>query len=185
MKKSLSNKRISKAYWLWFHISKKDEKKLQKIKNTVNRKLKGPKFHIHLTLIGPYLKLKKNDFALIEKISKKIRKFRIKLNKYELTNKKYTSFYIKVEKSKELSLVRKKFFKTNYVKQNLKYNPHISLYYGEKDIETKKEIISKLPKLNKSVTVDKLSIVDVNEKINKWKIMKRLKLNEKRNLQTS
>ena len=101
--------------------------------------------------------------------------------KYELTNKKYIAFYIKVKKTKELSQVREKFFKTNYIKQNLKYNPHISLYYGEKDIITKKRIISKLPKLNKSVTIDKISIVDVNEKINKWKIIKRIKLSEEKN----
>ena len=44
-----------------------------------------------------------------------------------------------------------------------------------------KRIISKLPKLNKSVTIDKISIVDVNEKINKWKIIKRIKLSEEKN----
>ena len=181
MKKDISNKRISKSYWLWLQIYKKDEKKIQKIKNIINKKLRGPKFNIHLTLIGPYLKLKNNDFKLIKKISKKIRKFKIRLIKYELTNKKYTAFYIKVKKTKKLSQIREKFFKTNYIKQNLKYNPHISLYYGEKDIITKKRIISKLPKLNKSVTIDKISIVDVNEKINKWKIIKRIKLSEEKN----
>ena len=181
MKKDISNKRISKSYWLWLQISQEDEKKLQKIKNIINKKLKGPKFNIHLTLIGPYLKLKHNDFKLIKKISRKIRKFKIRLIKYELTNEKYTSFNIKVKKTKELNQVREKFFETNYIKQNLKYNPHISLYYGEKDIKTKKKIISKLPKLNKSVTIDKVSIVDVNEKINKWKIIKRIKLSEKKN----
>ena len=181
MKQNISNKRISKSYWLWLQISKKDEKKLQKIKDIINNKRKGPKFDIHLTLIGPYLKFKKNDYKLIKKISKKIKKFKIRLVKYELTKKKYIALYIKVKKTKELSQVREKFFETNYIKQNLKYNPHISLYYGEKDILTKKRIISKLPKLNKSVTIDKVSIVDVNEKINKWKIIKRIKLSEKKN----
>ena len=181
MNNNILSKRIKKAYWLWLEASKKDTKKLQEIKNIINKKLKGPRFNVHLTLIGPYLKLNQNNIKLIKKISKKIKKFKISLIKYEFTNQRYTSLYIKVKKSKELTLTRKKFFKTNYVKQYSKYQPHISLYYGETDTKIKKKIISKLPKLNKSVTIDKLSISDVNEKVNKWKIIKRIKLSEKKN----
>ena len=71
--------------------------------------------------------------------------------------------------------------KTNYEKQNKKYNPHISLYYGIKDKNLKESIVKKLPKLNRFVTIDKLCIVDVNERINKWKIIKTIKLNNEKN----
>ena len=63
----------------------------------------------------------------------------------------------------------------------LSYKPHISLFYGIKDLSTKKALIKKLPKLNKLVTIDKLCIVDVNEKINKWKIIKTIKLKNEKN----
>ena len=89
--------------------------------------------------------------------------------KYKLSNQKFTSFYIEVKKTKELITAKNRFSKTNYKKQNKKYNPHISLYYGIKDNKIKEAIITKLPKLNKLVTIDKLCIVDVNEKINKWR----------------
>ena len=62
------------------------------------------------------------------------------------------------------------------LKENKKYNPHISLYYGEENNDLKKKVIKKLPKLNKFVTIDKICIVDVNEKINKWRIVKKIKL---------
>ena len=181
MKNNILNKRIEKAYWLWLELTKEDKKKIQKIKNLINQKLKGPGFDVHLPLLGPYFKMGQNDIKLIKKISKKISKFKIQLIKYDFTDKKYTSLFIKVKKSKKISLVRKKFFKTNYLKQYSKYQPHISLYYGETDTKLKKKIISKLPKLNKTVTIDKLSISDVDEKINKWKIIKRIKLSEKKN----
>ena len=181
MKNNTLNKRIGKTYWLWLELSREDKKKIQKIKNLINQKLKGPRFGIHLTLFGPYLKMDQNDIKLIKKISEKIYKFKIQLIKYDLSNKKYTSLFIKVKKSKKLNLIRKSFFKTNHLKQYTKYHPHISLYYGEKDTKLKKKIISKLPKLNKTVTIDKLSISDVNEKINKWKIIKRINLSEKKN----
>lgn len=169
-------KRISKAYWIWFQFSVNDTKKLNKIKKIVNNHLKGPKFQIHLTTIGPYLKFTKKNLNTIKLISKKIKKFKIKLDKYELSNQKYTSFYISVKKSKQLIKIRKKFSNTNYKKQNIRYKPHISLFYGKKDIITKKSVIKKLPKLIKFITIDKLCIVDVDEKINKWKIVKIFKL---------
>ena len=176
-----TKKRISKAYWVWFQFSKFDNQKLNKIKRIVNNHLKGPNFSIHLTTIGPFLKPNKEEFKKIEKISKKINKFKIFLIKYKLTNQKFTSFYIKVKKTKELIQAKNRFLKTNYKKQNKKYNPHISLYYGKKDNKTKLAIVKKLPKLNKFVTIDKLCIVDVNEKINKWKIIKTIKLKNEKN----
>ena len=176
-----AKKRISKAYWIWFQFSKFDNQKLNKIKKIVNNHLKGPNFSIHLTTIGPFLKLHKEEFKKIEKISRKINKFKISLVKYKLSNQKFTSFYIEVKKTKELIAAKNRFSKTNYKKQNKKYNPHISLYYGTKDNKTKEAIIKKLPKLNKLVTIDKLCIVDVNEKNNKWKIIKTIKLKNEKN----
>ena len=167
-----TKKRISKAYWIWFKFSKFDNQKLNKIKRIVNNHLKGPNFSIHLTTIGPFLKLNKEEFEKIEKISRKIKKFKISLIKYKLSDQKFTSFCIKVKKTKNLIKAKNKFSKTSYIKQNKNYNPHISLYYGTKDKKTKENIIKKLPKLNKLVTIDKLCIVYVNEKINKWKIIK-------------
>ena len=166
------SKRISKAYWIWFLFTKKDNKKLEKIKKVVNNSLKGPNFKIHLTTIGPYLKFSKKEFNKVKLISEKIKKFKIKLINYQYTNQKFTSLYINVKKSKKLIDVRKKFYSTNYKKLNVKYKPHISLFYGIKELSIKKALIKKLPKLNKFITIDKLCIVDVDEKINKWKIIK-------------
>ena len=174
-------KRISKFYCIWFQFSKFDNQKLNKIKRIVNNCLKGPNFSIHLTAIGPYLQLDKEEFKKIEKISRKIKKFKISLIKYKLSNQKFTSFYVKVKKTKKLITVKNKFSKTNYIKQNKKYNPHISLYYGIKNKKTKESIIKKLPKLNRLVTIDKLCIVDVDEKVNKWKIIKTIKLKNEKN----
>ena len=108
-------------------------------------------------------------------------KNRISLTKYKLSNQKFTSLYVQVKKTKNLITAKNKFSKTNYVKQNKKYNPHISLYYGIKNKKTKESIIKKLPKLNRLVTIDKLCIVDVDEKVNKWKIIKTIKLKNEKN----
>ena len=102
--------------------------------------------------------------------------FKVNLLKYALNDQKFTALFIKIKRTKKLLLSKNKFSKTNYIKENKKYNPHISLYYGEENNDLKKKIIKKLPKLNKFVTIDKICIVDVNEKINKWRIIKKIKL---------
>ena len=180
MKQKLK-KRISKAFWIWLRVSKIDNKKLYNIKKIVNSYLKGPNFSIHLTLVGPYLKLNRKELKKIEKICKKIKKFKISLIGYKLNSQKFTSFFIEVKKTKNLISAKHKFSKTNYEKQNKNYNPHISLFYGIKDNKIKESIMKKLPKLNKLVTIDKLCIVDVNETINKWKIIKTIRLKDEKN----
>ena len=177
----LKKNRISKAHWIWFQFSKYDTEYLNKIKKIVNKTLKGPKFSIHLTAIGPFLKFDKSELIKIINISKKINQFKVNLTKYELNDQKFTAFFIKINKTKELLNAKNKFSKTNYVKENKKYNPHISLYYGEKNNDLKEKVIRKLPKLNRLVTIDKICIVDVNEKINQWKIIKKIKLKNEKN----
>jgi hypothetical protein len=174
-------KKISKAYWLWFQFSNQDTKKLKKIKFIVNKSLKGPVFDIHLTLIGPFLKFKKKDFDKVNEITNKIKKFKVQLIKYSFENTKFTSLFIKVKKTKKLISIRDKYKKTNYLNQSSLYNPHISLFYGIKNDKIKNKIISYLPKHSKSATIDKLCIVDVNEKINKWKIIKKIELKNGKN----
>ena len=49
--------------------------------------------------------------------------------------------------------------------------PHISLNYGNYKNE-KLSVINLLPELNFNFTIDKLCIVDVDEKIYKWNIIK-------------
>ena len=177
----LKKNRISKAHWIWFQFSKYDTEYLNKIKKIVNKTLKGPKFSVHLTAIGPFLKFDKSELIKIINISKKINPFKVNLTKYELNDQKFTAFFIKINKTKELLNAKNKLSKTNYVKENKKYNPHISLYYGEKNNDLKEKIIRKLPKLIRLVTIDKICIVDVNEKINQWKIIKKIKLKNEKN----
>ena len=181
LKKKFKEKRISKAQWIWFGFSHKDTQYIKKIKNIVNKKFKGPKFDPHLTIIGPFLNLDKIEIERLIKISKKIKKFKIKLEKYKATKEKFMSLFIQVKKTKKLLFERTKLYKIRYLRQKKKYNPHISLYYGNKNKQEKAKIIKKLPKLKKSIIIDKLFIVDVNEIINKWKIIKTIKLRNEKN----
>ena len=174
----MKNLRISKAYWLWFQFSNKDMKFLKKIKTKVNEQMPGPNFDIHLTFVGPYLKITKDDLKLFKKNIINLKKIRIYLSKYSYSKNKFTSLFISVKKSKKLVTLRKRFNNTNYLNSSSIYKPHISLFYGYANKSVKIKLISQLPKLQKFCIIDKLCLVDVDENINKWKIIKRIRLNK-------
>ena len=52
-------RRISKAYWVWGQFVDSDMVYLDRIKSLINKKLKGPNFNIHLTLLGPLMRIDK------------------------------------------------------------------------------------------------------------------------------
>ena len=49
--------------------------------------------------------------------------------------------------------------------------------YGDHEIKAKKALISNLPELNKSITMSKIALVEVDEDINLWKILESFDLN--------
>jgi len=54
------------------------------------------------------------------------------------------------------------------------------LSYGNHEIKEKKELISKLPKLNKPIRMSRIALVEVDEYINLWKILESFDLNQTR-----
>ena len=82
----------------------------------------------------------------------------------------FRSLFIDVAQNENLNNL-KDCFESKFNINSPKYCPHISLFYGIEDDATKKEIIRKL-KVPKSATMDKISIVKVDEEIKSWEILK-------------
>ena len=77
-------------------------------------------------------------------------------------NKYYESIYFKIKRNKILNNLRYKLCEKFKV-QNIKFKPHISLYYGIQSLKIKKItkdiVVKKYP-----IKVNKLALVYVNEK---------------------
>ena len=67
---------------------------------------------------------------------------------------------------------RKKFYSIDPNLKTKNFTPHISLSYGNYKKNEKLNVINLLPELNFNFTIDKLCIVDVDETIYKWNIIK-------------
>ena len=68
---------------------------------------------------------------------------------YEFKNERFESFYISIKNSENLNIFRKKINALNKFDVDKIYSPHISLAYGDHEIDKKHALISELPKFFK------------------------------------
>ncbi len=163
--------RIIKAYWIWGQFSEKDTLYLNSIKDNVQISLKSPKFDIHLTLCGPYKKLDHDFLFNLNNLSNKNQSIILNLEKFDFSDEKFKSFFIKTNKSIELNNLRNNIYKLSKFASKNDYDPHISLAYGNHKKYQKDLLISRMPTLRKKILLSKISLVYVNEELNIWRIL--------------
>lgn len=168
--------RVSKAFWIWGQFSESDTLYLNQLKDKIQKNLQSPIFDVHITLTGPYLEI---DNCLIDKLKvycEKNSPIQINLKNFQFKKEFYKSFYLSVKHSQKLLNLRKEICLLNNFKSNKNYEPHISLAYGNYTQDKKINLIKKLPKIKDKIKIEKISLVDVNEDLNHWKVLKSFKL---------
>ncbi len=169
--------RISKAYWLWGLFPDKDKYLLNEIKNKVQIKLQSPSFTTHITLSGPYSDIKKSFLKKLKIFGENNSEIHLIPEGYDFKQEIYQSFFVAIKDTENLQLLRKNIYGLNKFEFKKNYFPHISLAYGNHEIRDKKELIAKLPKLNKQLSISKIALVKVDEDINHWEIIESFQLN--------
>ena len=168
--------RISKCFWLWGRFSEKDTFYLNEQKNKVQSILKSPNYDIHITLAGPYFKIDNDFLSKLKFFAQNNSPLDLYLKNFNFQDETFKSFYISIVNSNDLNYLRKGILKIKKFNFEKEYQPHISLAYGEHAQNIKKELILKIPKLKESIRLTKLSLVDVDETINFWNILKNFDL---------
>ena len=157
-------------YSIWAIFTKKQQKQLEKLKKKINVVLEGPYFPIHMTISAGFFGKEKELIKKIKSTLNKFDGFSIEIDNYGYKNTFFQSLYIKVKKNNEL-ISQKKIIDNIFNCQTSFFSPHISLYYGHKNNNVKKKIISNLPKLKKTIKVKNLCLALNEEKKLKWKII--------------
>ena len=168
---------LNKGIWIWCEFSSNDSDYLNKIQDIVQNKLRGPKFKIHLTLAGPFQNIDNSSVEGIKKYCNQHSPIEVNTNSYSYKEKFFQSLFISLDKSKELEDLRKAMFKINGKSLIKNFFPHISLSYGIYQTKTKENLITSLPRLKMSFTIDKISLVEINEDIKLWKISESFSFN--------
>ncbi len=170
--------RISKSYWVWGLFTLEDKIFLDQIKAKVQKKLKSPFFETHITLAGPYQNIDNLFLNKLRIFGENNSPILLNPEGYSYKQEIFKTFYVSIENSENLKKLRRNIFDLNKFDLDSKYFPHISLSYGEHEIKEKKELIKQLPKLNRTIKLSKIVLVNVNEDINLWKIIQSFKLNK-------
>ena len=168
--------RVPKGFWIWGQFDGEDKDYINYLQKKVQSKLSSPLFEPHITIAGPFEKIDISFIETIKGISLSSKSISLNLLQYEFENEKYMSFYIAVNKQNRLFNIGYKINQKYKFDISKVYKPHISLSYGVHLNHLKRELINELPLLKKTIIVKKISIVDVNENINSWKIYKRFNL---------
>ena len=162
--------KLDRAFWVWCEFSVIDLDYLTRIKNKVQLKLKCPKFKSHLTLAGPFNEINELSIQEIRAFCDQQPTFNIYPLRYEHGQEFFKSVFITIAESKELNSIRNTIFKINNLDATNNFTPHISLTYGNHEKRIKENLIPSLPNLKDSITINKISIVEIQEKISLWKI---------------
>ena len=170
--------RITKAFWIWGQFSISENKYLDIFKKEAQSVLKSPKFETHITLAGSYKKIDREFLNNLETLALNNNSLNLDLKGFNFKEDIFKSFYIDVNYSENLKKLRKKICSLKIFDVKESYKPHISLSYGKHLTNQKIDLISKLPKLKSSIKMTRISIVDVDENINLWKILESYNLRD-------
>ena len=169
--------RISKAFWIWCDFIEEDIKFLKQIQSKLYESFNSPFFDLHMTLHGPFLKRNELNKKKIYKICKNIKKIPIEAKNYKISDNFFKSFYIEVLKSEKLIELRNTIYREFPINFLYEFIPHISMIYGNFNESEKLKNIRNLPIIKKKIfTIKNIVIADVDENINKWKIIERIEL---------
>ena len=109
--------------------------------------------------------------SFLNKLSSKIRSIPIQLEEIEMKDTFFQSLFIRVKKSK-LIMTANKMINKQFNLFSDEFFPHISLYYGNADITKKLMVKEKVQLPRTKLKLDRLSLVQIREKIENWEILK-------------
>jgi len=164
------NSRISKGYWIWGQFDINTTDIITSLYQEINNKLNGPNFDIHLTISGPFNYDDETQRETFEVISSKFNEIDLQLKGINQTDEFFRSLFIDVAENENLNDL-KNYIDYSFNINAFQYYPHISLFYGIKDVAIKNEIIKKFKTPNCAI-MDKISIVKVDEEIKSWEVLK-------------
>jgi len=171
----MSKKRIAKGFWIWGQFSQQSRAEIEAMKEKTNSILNGPSFEAHITLSGPLFEASKKNTEELYKISNENYKFTICSEGLCFRDKFFQALFIKIQKEKKLTDLKKLIDKSLKLKSN-EFFPHISLFYGIATKQSKEKVIKRLS-TPKEFMLESISLVDVDENINSWKVIERFPLN--------
>ena len=160
---------------LWAIPKKEEVPLILNAKQTIDNKLKGPNFPIHMTLSGKIDLNKTDEKGIEEKMVNNFSPFEVFFKGYGMKDYFFQAFYVEVNLNQDLKEVRSKICDILKLEDE-EFMPHLSLYYGKKSLEEKQSLLSELPEIEGSFITETFYLVSFDPKNIEWKILNRIHL---------
>lgn len=130
-----------KDFALWIMPEGAVYDRLRGLIKDLSAKFTTPFFEPHVTVLGSIAGDETEVTDRIVRLGRLVTPFRIRLSTLDYTDEYFRCLFIKVEKSKELSLLRDATREVFCVEDTTPYMPHLSLIYGNLTPDKKKKIV--------------------------------------------
>lgn len=164
--------KLASSYYLWLMPEQKTFDRLHKIIQELSRRHGTPLFEPHVTLVSGLRGSDEELMSAIEQFAGGVSPLATALDGMDYTHGFFTALFIRTEITPE-------FVELNTRARALlkpfgqgSYEPHLSLLYGEITVEEKERIIEELNHLPKSITLDRLQLVEGNQDVTRWRVVK-------------
>ena len=155
------------TYSIWLDLEKESRANYRTIISTLSKRLKSPLFEPHCTIYGR-LDIKLSDLeTIVSKIVNDSNQFSSSVKKLTTGKSYYKSLYVKLENNISLNEVNASC--KNYFVNSKKYrfDPHISLAYGQFDLEQIHRVTKGIA-IPKYVVFSGVSIVNTKKDVEQW-----------------
>ena len=170
-------KRIPKAYSIW--LIPNGEKYIL-LKNTIinlSHIFNGINFIPHVTVVSNLDYSEKILSKRVKNIAEKVKPFIVEFNTIDYLDEFFQSFFISVKINNDLAYIRK-VAKSFFPKMAGKYNPHLSLAYGNIESKIKKSLKNKIHCPIKNFKATELYLA-YNDEVNfKWEVINKFPLKQ-------
>ena len=155
------------AYSIWLDLEKESRLSYRKIISTLSKRLKSPPFEPHCTIYGRR-DIKLSDLEnIVSKIVNDSNQFSSSVQKLISGKSYYKSLYVKLENNTSLNKVNS-LCKNHFINsKNYRLDPHISLAYGQFDLEQIHRVTKGIA-IPKYVVFSGVSIVNTKKDVEQW-----------------
>jgi hypothetical protein len=160
--------RIKKHYCLW--LTFKNDEVLENAIKQFAIKYDAPLFKPHISISKDHSLLTEREFKSLNEIARSFEPFEIETETLLTGHTYFQSHYFSIKQSEKLDLMASKI---NSI-LDLTYAtlfPHISLIYGQPNIDPKSEL-NPLLKESFKLTVDAIQIMEIVNEISHWRPLK-------------
>ncbi len=163
---------LANSYYLWLMPQKEMYDEFQKIIQDLSEAYGTPAFEPHVTLVSGF---SGNEDHLVKKTDAFARgkhSFSVTMEGIDYTHGFLTALFLNIQNTLKIDQ-----FNTQ-ARKHLKpfgqgpYHPHLSLLYGDITSQEKKRIIASLNLLPRTITLDKLKLVQGHSNVTQWRVIR-------------